>query len=102
MHGPFMDMNGIPMLQGGATQLLAGDGQWEGPGGQTVYLDSVQGDTIVFHAHATFNGVAAFEPLELGRRLSCNRRKSVAVAKKSRSASCGFFNPMRRLLLAGA
>ena len=58
VHGPFVDMNGNPMMQGGATQLLAGDGQWAGPGGQTVYLDPVQGDTIVFHAYATSNGLA--------------------------------------------
>ncbi len=58
VHGPFVDMNGVNMMQGGATQLLAGDGQWAGPGGQTVYLDPVQGDTIVFHAYATSNGLA--------------------------------------------
>ncbi len=58
VHGPFVDRDGVPMMQGGVTQLLAGDGQWAGPGGQTVYLDPVQGDTIVFHAYATSNGLA--------------------------------------------
>ena len=50
-NGPFADMNGTDMMQGGGTQLLAGDGvTWSGPGGQTVYLDSVNGDILVFHA----------------------------------------------------
>lgn len=50
-HGPFVDENGIPMLQGGGTQLLAGNGAtWNAPGGATVYLDAQQGDAIVFHA----------------------------------------------------
>lgn len=50
-NGPFTDMNGIGMMQGGGTQLLAGDGvTFNGPGGQTAYLDSQNGDIIVFHA----------------------------------------------------
>jgi len=50
-HGPFTDMNGVDMMQGGGTQLLAGDGvTFSGPGGQTAYLDSENGDLIVFHA----------------------------------------------------
>jgi hypothetical protein len=44
-------MNGADMMQGGGTQLLAGDGvTWSGPGGQTAYLDPLNGDMIVFHA----------------------------------------------------
>jgi arabinan endo-1,5-alpha-L-arabinosidase len=50
-NGPFLDMNGTDMMQGGGTQLLAGNGMtWSGPGGQTAYLDSVNGNIIVFHA----------------------------------------------------
>ncbi len=50
-NGPFVDMNGTDMMQGGGTQLLAGDGvAFSGPGGETAYLDSVNGDIIVFHA----------------------------------------------------
>jgi len=50
-NGPFVDMNGTDMLQGGGTQLLAGDGvTWSGPGGETAYLDSANGDVMVFHA----------------------------------------------------
>jgi arabinan endo-1,5-alpha-L-arabinosidase len=50
-QGPFTDMKGIDMMQGGGTQLLAGnDISFNGPGGQTAYLDSQNGDIIVFHA----------------------------------------------------
>jgi arabinan endo-1,5-alpha-L-arabinosidase len=50
-QGPFSDMNGTDMMQGGGTVLLTGDGiTFSGPGGQTAYLDSTNGDVIVFHA----------------------------------------------------
>jgi arabinan endo-1,5-alpha-L-arabinosidase len=58
-QGPFVDMSGTDMMQGGGTQLLAGDDiTWSGPGGQTAYLDSVDGDTIVFHAIHLPDGAA--------------------------------------------
>jgi len=50
-NGPFTGMNGQDMMQGGGTQLLAGDGvTFSGPGGETAYLDAATGDIIVFHA----------------------------------------------------
>jgi arabinan endo-1,5-alpha-L-arabinosidase len=56
-QGPFTDMSGTDMMQGGGTQLLAGNGStWNGPGGGTAYLDSQQGDIIVFHAIKLPNG----------------------------------------------
>ncbi len=53
VHGPFTDGNGIPMLQGGGTELLAGTGSlWNAPGGQSVVSDPETGATsVVFHAH---------------------------------------------------
>jgi arabinan endo-1,5-alpha-L-arabinosidase len=52
-HGPFSGANGISMLEGGGTQLLAGStGSWNAPGGQSIFTDPASGDTtIVFHAH---------------------------------------------------
>ena len=50
-QGPFLDVSGKDMLQGGGAILLQGNGTtWNAPGGQTVYLDSLNGDLIVFHA----------------------------------------------------
>jgi arabinan endo-1,5-alpha-L-arabinosidase len=58
-HGPFTDMNGTPMMQGGGTQLLAGNGTtWNAPGGGTVYLDPQGGDLITFHALHLPDGAA--------------------------------------------
>ena len=58
-QGPFTDMNGTDMMQGGGTQLLAGnDVTWSGPGGQTAHLDSENGDIIVFHAIQLPDGAA--------------------------------------------
>lgn len=50
-NGPFADEQGFPMLQGGGTILLQGNGTtWNAPGGQTVYIDPMGGDLITFHA----------------------------------------------------
>jgi len=51
-HGPFVGHDGTPMLQGGSTEILTGDGKnWMGVGGGTVYDDRSDGETdIVFHA----------------------------------------------------
>jgi arabinan endo-1,5-alpha-L-arabinosidase len=58
-HGPFVDITGTDMMQGGGTQLLAGNGTtWNGPGGGTAYLDPVNGDIIVFHAIQLPDGAA--------------------------------------------
>jgi arabinan endo-1,5-alpha-L-arabinosidase len=56
VNGPYADMNGVPMMLGGATELLRGNGQWAGPGGQSLLLDPAEGDWIVFHAYAVPDG----------------------------------------------
>lgn len=44
-------MGGTAVMQGGGTQLTAGKGvTWDGPGGETAYLDSQNRDIIAFHA----------------------------------------------------
>jgi arabinan endo-1,5-alpha-L-arabinosidase len=51
--GPFKDKNGIDMLNGGGTVLDAGNARWKGPGGQSLYNNSV----LVYHAYdASDNG----------------------------------------------
>jgi arabinan endo-1,5-alpha-L-arabinosidase len=49
-NGPFTDESGVDMVTGGGTILLQGNATWAGPGGQTAYIDSTDGDLIVFHA----------------------------------------------------
>jgi len=53
--GPYMDAAGRPMLSGGGTELLVGDGCWKGPGGESI-LQRPEGDVIVFHAYEAKHG----------------------------------------------
>lgn len=48
--GPYLDKTGKPMMDGGATLLLEGNGRWRGPGGQSVVQDP-KGDLLVFHSY---------------------------------------------------
>ena len=57
-HGPFFDMAGTPMLLGGGTVILEGNGDWRAPGGGTVHIDPATGQAMMtFHAlNALENG----------------------------------------------
>jgi len=56
-HGPFSDQHGTPMMKGGGTILLKGDGSWNAPGGGTAYLDPTNGDCLlIFHAQKLEEG----------------------------------------------
>ncbi len=48
--GPYVDADGIPMLDGGGTPLLVGNARWAGPGGESI-LHQKNGDIMVFHAY---------------------------------------------------
>jgi len=41
IHGPYVDRDGVPMLQGGGTTLLRGYNGFQGTGGGDVYGDSL-------------------------------------------------------------
>jgi len=58
VHGPFFDMNGAPMMQGGGSELLSGSKtQWNAPGGESVFSDPDTGiTTIAFHSHQLPSG----------------------------------------------
>lgn len=58
--GPYIDAEGKPMLDGGATQLLAGNSRWIGPGGESI-LQTANGDTMVFHAYDADTGKPALQ-----------------------------------------
>ncbi len=50
-RGPFVDRNGVPMLQGGGTLLLQTGGDWLAPGGGSAYIDPETGESLLaFHA----------------------------------------------------
>ncbi|CAO1612783.1 unnamed protein product [Sympodiomycopsis kandeliae] len=46
--GGFVDKAGVSMLNGGGTEILAGHGNFHGPGGQGVLSDG-DGDVLVYH-----------------------------------------------------
>jgi arabinan endo-1,5-alpha-L-arabinosidase len=51
-HGPFVDENGTPMMNGGGSVLLEGDSNWGAPGGGTAFIDADHDESIlIFHAH---------------------------------------------------
>jgi arabinan endo-1,5-alpha-L-arabinosidase len=58
--GPYTDAEGKPMPDGGGTQLLAGNGRWLGPGGESV-LQQSDGDFLVFHAYDAATGKPALQ-----------------------------------------
>jgi arabinan endo-1,5-alpha-L-arabinosidase len=58
--GPYVDATSKPMLEGGATPLLVGNGRWVGPGGQSV-LQQKDGDIMVFHAYDAKTGRASLQ-----------------------------------------
>jgi arabinan endo-1,5-alpha-L-arabinosidase len=58
--GPYVDREGVAMLDGGGTPLLAANRRWLGPGGESV-LQRPEGDIIVFHAYDAATGKPALQ-----------------------------------------
>ncbi len=55
--GPYVDRDGVPMLEGGGTQVTYPTARWRGPGHNAV-LQEETGDYLVYHAYdAYFNGL---------------------------------------------
>lgn len=59
--GPYLDAQGIPMMQGGGTELLSGNARWVGPGGESVLMQPSGQDIIVFHAYDAHTGKPALQ-----------------------------------------
>ncbi|MGH9529469.1 MAG: arabinan endo-1,5-alpha-L-arabinosidase [Terriglobales bacterium] len=78
--GPYVDENGVPMLQGGGTALLVGNDRWVGPGGESV-LQSKHGDIIVFHAYDGKTGRAFLQISSI----ACNKGWPHAALEGTRS-----------------
>lgn len=58
--GPYVDRDGVPMLEGGGTPLLVANQRWLGPGGESV-LERPEGNIIVFHAYDALTGKPALQ-----------------------------------------
>lgn len=48
--GPYLDRAGVPMLDGGGTLLVSGEGRWRGPGHEAV-VRAGDVDLLVYHAY---------------------------------------------------
>ncbi|UCG15326.1 MAG: arabinan endo-1,5-alpha-L-arabinosidase [Phycisphaerales bacterium] len=67
--GPYVDFDGQPLRDGGGTIVLAGYGEWRGPGHNGILLDA-NGDWLVHHMYdARRNGTPTMQirPLIWGR-----------------------------------
>ena len=54
--GPYLDKNGVDMLQGGVSLVKGNDGRWIGPGGQDIHVQDDQ-YLIAYHVYdANDNG----------------------------------------------
>ena len=66
--GPYLDRDGVPLLEGGGTLLLAFTERWRGPGHNAI-LEGEAGDFLVYHAYDAENFGQFFlriEPLVWG------------------------------------
>lgn len=77
--GPYLDKSGVPLMDGGGTELLTGNRRWLGPGGASIWMahsgrmhssstsqpsDGTQqprGDIIAFHAYDARTGKPALQ-----------------------------------------
>jgi arabinan endo-1,5-alpha-L-arabinosidase len=59
--GPYVDRDGVPMLQGGGTNLLTANKVWLGPGGESILLRHGAPDLIVYHAYDHETGKSSLQ-----------------------------------------
>ncbi len=58
--GPYVDENDRPMMQVGGTEILHGNSEWVGPGGESVLMGSPD-DLIAYHAYDAKTGKPALQ-----------------------------------------
>ncbi|GHF52671.1 arabinan endo-1,5-alpha-L-arabinosidase [Deinococcus metalli] len=63
--GPYVDREGVPMMQGGGTQVQASKGRYIGPGGQEVYTDGAEQRLVYHYYDGNENGVSHFQTARL-------------------------------------
>jgi arabinan endo-1,5-alpha-L-arabinosidase len=59
--GPYIDNQGMPMMQGGGTPLLSANSRWLGPDGESILMQPSGRDIIVFHAYDVRSGLPALQ-----------------------------------------
>ena len=63
--GPYVDKQGVDMMKGGGTEILASHGNVRGPGGEDVYLDGNVHRMIYHWYDANDQGRAKFDIVDL-------------------------------------
>lgn len=63
--GPYVDRNGVDMMKGGGTQILASHSNVRGPGGEDVYLDNGVYRMIYHWYDSNSNGKVNFDIVDL-------------------------------------
>lgn len=53
--GPYVDKEGVPMMEGGGTQVTFPDDRWKGPGHNSILREDDK-EWIVYHAYDARNG----------------------------------------------
>lgn len=64
--GPYADREGVPMMEGGGTQITFPTNRYKGPGHNAIFREDEQ-DYIVYHAYDAYQGgtpTLRIEPLE--------------------------------------
>jgi arabinan endo-1,5-alpha-L-arabinosidase len=64
--GPYVDRDGVPMMEDGGTQILFANERYRGPGHNAIYSEDDQ-DYIVYHAYDAVQGgipTLRIDPLE--------------------------------------
>jgi arabinan endo-1,5-alpha-L-arabinosidase len=64
--GPYVDRQGGSMLEGAATQILAGSDRYRGPGGQSIYVDGATYWLVYHYYDAEDGGASKLEIRRLG------------------------------------
>ena len=59
--GPYLDRAGVPMMQGGGTEILKGNARWLGPGGESAFKGKDGQSILVFHAYDAQTGHPALQ-----------------------------------------
>jgi arabinan endo-1,5-alpha-L-arabinosidase len=59
--GPYLDRAGVPMMQGGGTEILKGNARWLGPGGESAFTGKDGQSILVFHAYDAQTGHPALQ-----------------------------------------
>jgi arabinan endo-1,5-alpha-L-arabinosidase len=60
--GPYLDRDGVPMLQGGGTPVVSANAAWLGPGGESVVHNADPNqDLLVFHAYDHISGKSSLQ-----------------------------------------